>query len=281
MFSKLESQNCQIKTRPAIEILLATSDTLTISQFLSLAEGNVRISIKVWNSHEDLLFVLSEKLPNLLVLGWFDGVNCFDLCQQCHQRWNELPIVLVSKENLDFGGDVFRRFARSKGAKAIISNNSIQIQELLTNLSQLGNPSAEIEMLSVESTITGQDILTALNEISEFSQAYFGELARGNYWRKSHDRLIDEFPMLRFWSADYFGGICCDETLLDSQFSPDDWQVLQVWVDYFVKECNRIIIDFGHILQDSNLSPLALLLLRSSQITNDLHPTQPHSLKID
>jgi hypothetical protein len=96
-------------------------------------------------------------------------------------------------------------------------------------------------------------MLVAMLEISEIGSNYFGPLAQGNYWRKSHALLLTKFPTLQNWTADHFGKIGCDESIAQSQCTIADVRGLQQWVIAYIHECERIIVDFGEILRKSEL----------------------------
>jgi hypothetical protein len=112
-----------------------------------------------------------------------------------------------------------------------------------------------------QATISGRAMLVALEEIVETSNNYFGPLAQGNYWRKAHAQIVDEFPFITEWSADHFSKITCQDYILERGLTAENIHSLRVWVSLFIKECERIIIDFRAILTNSDLSPLAKDLL--------------------
>ena len=107
-------------------------------------------------------------------------------------------------------------------------------------------------------------MLAGLEEIVTISNNYFGPLAQGNYWRKTHARLVDEFPLIANWSADHFSKIDCQANILERELTDEDIQSLRVWVVMFIEECERIIVDYRTILDNSDLSPLAKNLLSMS-----------------
>jgi CheY-like chemotaxis protein len=105
------------------------------------------------------------------------------------------------------------------------------------------------------SSLTYQQILAALNQLSETSLRYFGGLVIGNYWKKAHKALTAEHLWLECWSVDhngvisYVGANVPQEHLTERQFKS-----LKLWVKGFIKECDRIIADYIELLRQSNPS---------------------------
>jgi CheY-like chemotaxis protein len=204
--------------------------------------------------------MLRAECPEVLLLGMFDTLNAFAVCRKCHQTWEHLPIVILTRQTS--GGDyfdLFRRTAIEMGATDVVSNDLLQLARLLQGL-PLQLPTVT-NTAGIDTAISVQMMWDALNEITAIGNNYFGPLAQGNYWRKAHARICDRFPVLQNWSADHFGMIGSNEIILQTQFTAEDLQGLQSWVAGYLSECERIIVDFGGILNNSNLSPAALLLL--------------------
>jgi CheY-like chemotaxis protein len=312
----VDDRNIQNTNLPSIRILLADSEPSKIAQVISYTEQQFRPVIRVCNSYMDLLPMLRAELPEVILLGLFEKFNSFYICQECHQTWEHLPIVLLSRQTII--DDCFRQMAINRGATDVIPHNLLGLDRLFQGLLQPKPTTApqstsdksqirpltptsgetgmesppELRDLAVHSmpevfsniecdqtggiqvvdvtfqtpsqiaaTVTVQTMLTAMKEITEIGNNYFGPLAQGNYWRKAHARIIDRFPALKHWSADHFGIISCNETILQSPCTEKDLQSLRSWVGVYLSECERIIVDFGDILKKSNLSPAALQLL--------------------
>jgi DNA-binding response OmpR family regulator len=134
----------------------------------------------------------------------------------------------------------------------LVIATSQSVSEQLTN-----------EILS-EPKLIGKTMLSALEEIILISNNYFGPLAQGNYWRKSHARIVCELPFISNWSVDHFSKISCSESTLTNELTNEEIQNLRVWVQMFIEECERIINDFRSILNNSDISPLAKDLLANS-----------------
>jgi CheY-like chemotaxis protein len=312
----VDDRNIQNTNLPSIRILLADSEPSKIAQVISYTEQQFRPVIRVCNSYMDLLPMLRAELPEVILLGLFEKFNSFYICQECHQTWEHLPIVLLSRQTII--DDCFRQMAINRGATDVIPHNLLGLDRLFQGLLQPKPTTApqstsdksqirpltptsgetgmesppELRDLAVHSmpevfsniecdqtggiqvvdftfqtpsqiaaTVTVQTMLTAMKEITQIGNNYFGPLAQGNYWRKAHARMIDRFPALKHWSADHFGIISCNETILQSPCTEKDLQSLRSWVGVYLSECERIIVDFGDILKKSNLSPAALQLL--------------------
>lgn len=259
MYSEVGDRTINNTEPSSIRILLADSDSTKIGEVIAHVEKQFQPIVRVCQSYDDLLPMLRAECPDVLLLGMFVTLNSFAVCRKCHQTWEHLPILMLTRQTA--GDEFFHQFrltAIGIGATDVVSNDLLHLNRLLQGLPQLPtvtNPAG------IDVVITVQTMSIALKEITAIGNNYFGPLAQGNYWRKAHARIIDQFPVLQNWSADHFGLIACNETILQTQFTAEDLQGLQSWVAGYLSECERIIVDFGGILKNSNLSPAALLLL--------------------
>jgi hypothetical protein len=237
-------------------ILLAESDPLEMARIRLNIDLGFRSRIKVVRNYNELLLNMVKEIPQLLILGKIDQLNYFQICQECHKIHKDLPIVLLSRQEVI--NDSFHQVVKGYGVTDIISNNFERLNQLLQALDLREQP---INILPSEPVATGKMLLAGLEEIVTASNNYFGALAQGNYWRKSHARIVDEFPFIQLWSADHFAKLNCDASLLEKELTDKDIQSLRVWVQFFIGECERIIVDYGTILNNSALSPIAKNLL--------------------
>jgi hypothetical protein len=274
------STNIEIKTAidtalPTTQILLAEVDSFEIARIRTNIDLEFQNRIKIVKSYEEVLQSIAKEKPRLLILGRIDKFNYFDTCKGCHEIWADLPIFLISRQEII--NESFLKLAKTRGLTDIINTDPIGLNQLFKTLDkspdndsieQLTKQLIPEKLSSVENRsttgITGRSMLECLGEIVIISNNFFGPLAQGNYWRKAHANAIDEFPSLLNWSADHFSKISCKDNILASKLTAEDIQGLRIWVQFFVKECERIIIDFDTILVDSDLSPLAKDLLTKS-----------------
>ncbi len=257
MYPKIDERNIKPNSNSPIRILLADSDIEKIAKVITIAEANCQPLISVCNNYADLKSMLTKELPELLLLGTFGMLNYFDICYECRQISKDLPIVILSRHNtIDDYFYYFRQFVITKGATDVITHDLLQLERVFQRL-----PQPVILAETEIATVVMQTMLMAIREITEVGNNYFGPLAQGNYWRKSHARIVDSFPNLENWSSDHFGIISCNETILQAQFTDKDLTSLCQWVSAYISECERIILDFRGILRNSNLSPVALQLM--------------------
>lgn len=97
-------------------------------------------------------------------------------------------------------------------------------------------------------------MLVILQEIGSASSECFGSLVLGNYWRKAHTQVLVESLFIQNWSANHFGKIACHESILERELTNEDIQVVRLWVQNFIEECERTKVDFREILDNSNIS---------------------------
>jgi CheY-like chemotaxis protein len=259
MYPKVDDLNPEQTSPSSIRILVAEADaekieqvTLFVSRHLPI-DLQPQISMLVCERYVELMPMLAAERPALLLLGILDRFNSLDTCQECHQQWPQLPIVLLSRQNsIDDYFQHFRRLALSKGATEVVNNELLQLDRLTIGLVRQ-QPLSAAQLSQPLSKYSVAMMLTAMEEISAIGSNYFGPLAQGNYWRKTHTLLSTKFPALQNWSADHFGKIGCDEAIAHSQCTVADVRGLQQWVIAYINECERIIVDFGEILRKSEV----------------------------
>jgi hypothetical protein len=273
------SNNIKIKSTnvfkvPAIQILLAESDKLEIARLklrMSLEIAQIKLStndkvqvvMKIVTSYDELLRSLARERPQLVFLGNIDLVDYFSICRECHKIQDKLPIVLLSHQEIT--NNSFRQVIQSYGLTDIISSNDFsRLNQIFQSLNLYQKSRDETLQQNPGTGITGQAMLVAIEEIVVVSNNYFGSLAQGNYWRKAHAHIVDEFPFIQNWSSDHFSKISCNDNILKQELTEADIQSMRIWVKAFMEECERIIIDFRVILNNSALSPQAKDLLANS-----------------
>jgi hypothetical protein len=246
---------------PSIQVILAESNPFEVDRIRLGVSQEFRAGIRVARSYEDLITKIIKQSPQLVLLGRIDKFNYFDICRDCHEIREKLPIFLISREEVI--SDSFLKLAKTRGLTDIIDPDPVKLNLLFQTI---GKP-VDLPRISEPSfglPIIGQTMLTWFEEIIAISDNYFGPLAQGNYWRKSRARIISEFPFLSNWSVDHFSKISCNESMLDRDLTDEDIHSLQIWIHMFIEECERIIVDYRAILNNSNLSLLAKALLIKS-----------------
>jgi DNA-binding NarL/FixJ family response regulator len=278
MSNYTDNENNSGTDLPPIQILLAESDLSEIDRLKSSIDREFQIGMKIVKNYDDLLRQVALEKPQLVILGKIDKSNYLDICKECYEILPNLPIILLSTQVTI--SDSFRQLVRTCGLTDVITKDSKRLNILLQTLARSirhqqvsapatvrqpePDPQPKVSKPTSASEIAGKNILDGLREIVTISNNYFGPLAQGNYWRKARTRIVDEFPFLQYWSADHFSKLDCDESILEQALTDKDLQSLRAWVQLFVEECERIIVDFRVILNDAALSPLAKDLLPTS-----------------
>jgi hypothetical protein len=275
-------------TLPLIKILLAESDPAERDRIKSTIDPEFQAGIQIAKTYYQLVESTIREPYQLVILGKIDNSNYSEIAKNCHQTQKNLPIVLLSSQGIII--DSFRQLVKTCGLADVITRDSGNLNQLVRGISMsmhqqavsqpLGKPTDPTRQhltteplgmgsLADRSTdrmlprpkISGKMMLAALEEIVTVSNNYFGPLAQGNYWRKAHARGVDEFPFLQNWSADHFSKLGCYESILERELTAEEIQSLRLWVQFFVEECERIIIDYREVLNNSALSPIATYLL--------------------
>jgi hypothetical protein len=260
MPSSTEVNNTINTDRSSIQVVLAESNPFEIDRIRSSVGQEFQAGIRVAKSYDELIANITAELPQLVLLGRIDRFNYFDICKDCHEISEKLPIFLISRE--ESISDSFLKLAKTRGLTDVIEPDPAKLNLLFQTIC---NPvQMNISEPSFELPIVGKTMLAWLEEIIAISNNYFGPLAQGNYWRKSRAQIIDEFPFVSNWSVDHFSKISCNEVILTQALTDDDIQGLRCWVKTFIEECERIIVNFRAILNNSDLSFLAKDLLTKS-----------------
>jgi hypothetical protein len=261
MPTRIEANNIIDAELPSIQVVLAESNPFEVDRIRLNVDREFQAGIRVARSYDDLIAQITEESPQLVLLGRIDRFNYFDICKDCHEIREKLPIFLISREETI--SDSFLKLAKTRGLTDIIDPDPVKLNLLFQTI---GKPFylPQISEPSFGLPIIGQTMLNWLEEIIAISNNYFGPLAQGNYWRKSQALIIDEFPLVSNWSVDHFSKISCNQSIVNRDLTDEDIQGLQVWIGMFIEECERIISDYRSILNNSNLSLLAKDLLIKS-----------------
>jgi hypothetical protein len=255
------------------QILLAESDSSEIALIRSSINREFQDRIAIVNSYSDLLENIDRQRSKLVILGNIDKSNYSEIVQACHKIKENLPIVLLTRQRIIINS--FRKLVKTCGLTDVIARDSGDLNQLLQTLYKpllVGveerlpqqKEDRQTDRVSAQSSIVGRMMLAALEEIVTISDDYFGPLAQGNYWRKAHARILIKFPSLQYWSADHFRKLSCDASILDRELTDKDIQSLRLWVQFFIEECERSVVDYRVTLNNSNLSPPAQYLLTES-----------------
>lgn len=95
------------------------------------------------------------------------------------------------------------------------------------------------------------DLVRALNQLSEFSNNYLGSTLTSNNWRSTRPQFdwLDNFQINR--SAEFaFSGIITETVSLVQL------QSIQEWVSAFIKQSSQIIRDFATIIEQKKIGEL-------------------------
>ncbi len=247
-------------SKSIVQIVLAESSLSEIDLIKMSVVDISQVEITTASTYSQLIANIIKEQPQLVLLGDIDVVNYFEICRECHKISSEIPIVLLSKQEIV--NDSFQQALQSYGLTDIICSSDSK--KLIQFFIKLKTKHLSINEAQTELTATGRVMLVVLEEIVAVSNNYFGPLAQGNYWRKAHIQLVDQFPFLQNWSSDHFSKITCDQKILDLELTATDIQSIQQWIHFFIKECERIIVDFKEILENSNFSPTTRIILTNS-----------------
>jgi hypothetical protein len=248
-----------------IHLALAESKPTVSQVILQEIKKDNRWVPDICSNYQQLVQTVTQQSSDLILLGKLEDLNWLEVCRRCLKQWQNLPIILLV-DQLEVS-DFFRKWVTDRGVRDVISvhpQNVHQFQKaLIRNIlkitiadSSQNNQNIDEEANSDKSdTLTWEATLVALNRLTKYSSSYLGPLAIANYWKKSHASLVSLHPSLEYWKVDYQGQISCP--FISEQIEPltlVQLQDVQTWVRAFLKECERVIVDFSQILQAKSLS---------------------------
>jgi hypothetical protein len=250
--SNHESKNSQSISRKSLRIVIATSELNIVDTILSQVQHTADLLFRICSNESEILKTLEQDSPDLLILGKVQGTYWFELCFNCREKSEKLPILLLAESApID---NYFCRWAAIRGASEVMSSNAVELNKFLA-MHLPTETRSEDNSRSANLSITGEMAIAAFLEINEISKTFFGPLALGNYWRKAHTIAIDKCPKLHNWSADHFGMISCYEAMLDEDLTEQELKHLGLWIRLFIQEGERVKANFGEILLSNYASP--------------------------
>jgi hypothetical protein len=251
------------RQKQLIHLALAESIPTVSQVILQEIKKDNRWVPDLCSNYQQLVQTVTSQSSDLILLGKLEDLNWLEACRRCLKQWQDLPIILLV-DQLEVS-DFFRNWAIERGVHDVISVHPQNVHQfrraLIRNSLQIAvqDPSQNgVESNAVaekHDTLTWDATLVALNRLTKYSSSYLGPLAIANYWKKSHASLVTLHPSLEYWKVDYQGQIICP--FISEQIDPltsEQLQDVQTWVRAFLKECERVIVDFSQILQSKSLS---------------------------
>ncbi|MDA0672227.1 MAG: hypothetical protein O3C67_00765 [Cyanobacteria bacterium] len=112
-----------------------------------------------------------------------------------------------------------------------------------------------------------QDVLEALNSLSDGTTPYLGKIVVANTWR-STQRDVPQLTTLTVDRGGHFTLAEDGEIAPDTPLSPQDQAALQQWINAFIDRCSRIIRDYRATVLTTALNPDQRALLQLHQEPN-------------
>ncbi|NJN85819.1 MAG: hypothetical protein HC881_05285 [Leptolyngbyaceae cyanobacterium SL_7_1] len=133
---------------------------------------------------------------------------------------------------------------------------------VLSELQQLNSP-------SFTTTVALEEILSALNKVSQFAIQYLGPTVVANYWKSTRPSTdwLSQFQIDRAARITVIPGTPSTQPLTDEQH-----QWIQDWTTQFVHRCSTVIRDFAQGIDQRVLSaPEKEILLSKTNICKESH----------
>ncbi len=112
--------------------------------------------------------------------------------------------------------------------------------------------------------LTLEELLTALNQISDVTVRYLGPTVVSNYWKATRPSL----DWLAAFQVERSAQITLCETLSSQNgtaLSPEQQQWAKQWVQAFIGRCSKVIRDFPALLEQSVLNDQQKVLLSTDE----------------
>ena len=264
-------------------LVLAESQPIIFHPLLKKLKKHTYL-IRICSTSEELISTCEQGLADILVLGTLPDINCLEVYRKCRHQWANLPIILLV--NQPVVNDFFKTWATKQGINGVVSSYPQEFDQLIATIDKLvqnqseKQPSEDIplppvppleEIFSALKHIDSQPetiqlgkAIAALNDLTQYSNRYFGALVIGNYWNKARARVIESNPWLNEWSVDHWGKIeYLSNSLQNELLTIEQFKSLQLWSRAFMKECQRVVVDFPNLLRTKHLSPEIDLLISS------------------
>jgi hypothetical protein len=102
-----------------------------------------------------------------------------------------------------------------------------------------------------EAQISLEELLLALNQLSQFATQYLGITVVTNYWKSTRPAI----EWLNQFQVDRSAQITCPESNLNlaAKITPDQQQWMQEWTMGFIQRCSRVIRDFPELVKQGGL----------------------------
>ena len=254
----------QYPRKRLIHLALAESKPTVSQIILQEIKKDNRWVPDLCSNYQQLVQTVTSQSSDLILLGKLEDLNWLEVCRRCIKQWQNLPIILLV-DQIEVS-DFFRDWALERGVYDVVSihpqNVHLFRKALMRNaLKHTIKTSAQNDqnvsnvVAEQSDSLTWEATLVALNRLTKYSSGYLGPLAIGNYWKKSHASLVALHPSLEYWKIDHQGQISCP--FISEQIEPltnDQLQDVQTWVRAFLKECERVIVDFSQVLRSKSLS---------------------------
>jgi hypothetical protein len=273
-------KDSNLSRKSPLRLTLAES-VKTVSQSVVEEFSKDNYQISVCGNLEELELTFKNQAPDIILIGALQEASCLEIYRRCANQWSKLPVILLSHQPTV--NEFFKEWVTAKGVRDVFSSfpnklsllrEAVQkIQEASSlELSKAGSNSLPASVPVQASTpkqissptdpvaatlesLSFEQVLLALNQITDFSMNYFGVMAIGNYWKKTHAIVVLEHPSLECWVVDHRGKIAYfSESMPSSDLNSEQFGSLQAWVKRFLSECDRIIVDYPKMLSQMGIS---------------------------
>lgn len=98
-------------------------------------------------------------------------------------------------------------------------------------------------------SVTIKDLVSALNQLSDFTKQYLGTTLIANYWQATRPKIawLDDFQIKRGGEISFSGSLTIPLTVAQHQ-------EVQQWVTAFIQRCTQIIRDFRSLVEHKGLT---------------------------
>lgn len=122
-------------------------------------------------------------------------------------------------------------------------------------------------------TISLQETLTVMNDLSKLATQYLGTLVVINYWKNSRP----EADWLKLFQIERSAQVVFSGQTDSVFLTPEQHELLQSWVATLIKRCSKVIRDFPKMVRQMPLSDRQKAILLTKQLLSEQPPSSASS----
>lgn len=177
-----------------------------------------------------------------------------------HKLRRGVTLLVLAGDQLSME-DYGRMLAQLKDTLEEDLNNAVASFRLIAGTITYNGPAAPVASSRADA-ILSQEVVTALNQLSDFTSQYLGKMMVVNAWQSSRP----ESDWLKQFQLDRSAHFCSQDPSMtaDTSLTTEQQECIQQWVQSFISRGSKIIRDFPGLVADQALNEKQRALLLKS-----------------